>query len=114
MQVVAVIGLGYVGLPLAVAFGAQRRTIGIDLDRAKVDACRRGVDPNGDLAAEQLLAALQLEVTADAHALAEADCIIVAVPTPVDDAHVPDFGPLLAASETLGRHLKRGAIVVFE
>jgi UDP-N-acetyl-D-galactosamine dehydrogenase len=114
MQVVAVIGLGYVGLPLAVAFGAQQRTIGFDLDRAKIDACRRGVDPNGDLAAEQLLAARQLEVSDDAHALAEADCIIVAVPTPVDDAHVPDFGPLLAASETLGRHLKRGATVVFE
>ena len=114
MQVVAVIGLGYVGLPLAVAFGAQRRTIGFDLDGAKVDACRCGVDPNGDLAAEQLRAARQLEVSDDASALADADCIIVAVPTPVDDAHVPDFGPLLAASETLGRHLRRGATVVFE
>jgi UDP-N-acetyl-D-galactosamine dehydrogenase len=114
MQVVAVIGLGYVGLPLAVAFGAQRRTIGFDLDRAKVDACRRGVDPNGDLAAEQLRDARQLEVTDDARTLAEADCIIVAVPTPVDTAHTPDFAPLLAASATLGRHLKRGATVVFE
>ncbi len=114
MQVVAVIGLGYVGLPLAVAFGAQRRTIGFDLARDKVDACRRGVDPNGDLSAEQLSAARQLEVTDDASALADADCIIVAVPTPVDSAHTPDFGPLLVASETLGRHLKRGATVVFE
>ena len=114
MQVVAVIGLGYVGLPLAVAFGAKRRTIGFDLDRGKAEACRRGADPNGDLGAEELRAARHLEVTDDAHALAEADCIIVAVPTPVDSAHTPDFGPLLAASETLGRHLKRGATVVFE
>ena len=114
MDIVAVIGLGYVGLPLAVAFGAKRRTIGFDLDRGKVDACRRGVDPNGDLGADELRGARHLEVTDDARALAEADCVIVAVPTPVDDAHTPDFGPLLAASTTLGRNLKRGATVVFE
>ena len=114
MQVIAVIGLGYVGLPLAVAFGQRQRTIGFDLATAKVEACRRGVDPNGDLDGEALRAATMLEVTDDARALAEADCVIVAVPTPVDAAHVPDFGPLLAASSLLGRHLKRGATVVFE
>ncbi len=114
MEVIAVIGLGYVGLPLAVAFGTGRRTIGFDLDRRKVEACQRCIDPNGDLGSDELRTARHLEVTDDPQALVEADCIIVAVPTPVDAAHVPDFAPLLAASETLGRHLKPGATVVFE
>jgi len=111
---IAVVGLGYVGLPLAVEFGKKYPTIGFDLSTAKVDAYRRGVDPTGEVASEELRAAKGLKVTSDPAALAEADFIIVAVPTPVDDAHQPDFSPLLGASESVGRHLKRGAIVVFE
>jgi len=113
-QVVAVVGLGYVGLPLAVAFGKRFATIGYDLSQAKVDAYRRHVDPTGEVSTADLAAARRLEVTADAAALARADFIVVAVPTPVDEAHQPDFGPLVGASESVGRHMKRGATVVYE
>ena len=111
---IAVVGLGYVGLPLAVEFGKKYSTIGFDLSNGKVEAYRRGVDPTGEVTSEELRAATGLRVTADPAALADADFIVVAVPTPVDDAHQPDFTPLLGASESVGKHLKRGAIVVFE
>ena len=114
MSIVAVIGLGYVGLPLAVEFGKQRRTIGFDLSAAKVENYRRCVDPTGEVSTGDLQAARHLTVTADPSALREADFIIVAVPTPVDSAHQPDFRPLVGASETAGRHMKRGAVVVYE
>ena len=112
--VVAVVGLGYVGLPLAVELGRLRRTIGFDLSERKVDAYRAHNDPTGEISTSALRAATQLEPTCDATRLREADFIIVAVPTPVDDAHNPDFSPLLGASEIVGRNLKRGATVVFE
>jgi UDP-N-acetyl-D-galactosamine dehydrogenase len=112
--IVAVIGLGYVGLPLAVEFGKRFRTIGFDLSADKVAAYRDKRDPTGEVSREDLAAARRLEVTNDAAALAEADFVIVAVPTPIDDAHQPDFGPLLSASASVGRNLKRGAVVVFE
>jgi len=111
---IAVVGLGYVGLPLAVEFGKRYTTIGFDLSRAKIDAYRRGFDPTGEVSEAELAAAARLEVTDDAAALKRADFIVVAVPTPVDEAHQPDFGPLLGASETVGRNLARGATVVFE
>lgn len=112
--VVAVIGLGYVGLPLAVEFGRQFRTIGYDLSTAKVEAYRRGIDPTGEVSGEALRAADQLLVTSDPALLSEADYLIVAVPTPVDAAHQPDFSPLIGASEVVGRTMKRGATVIFE
>jgi UDP-N-acetyl-D-galactosamine dehydrogenase len=112
--VVAVIGLGYVGLPLAVEFGKRYKTIGYDLSEAKVAAYRQFHDPTGEVASADLKAATGLECTTDAARIAEADIIVVAVPTPVDAAHQPDFTPLLSASETAGRHMKRGAIVVYE
>ena len=111
---IAVVGLGYVGLPLAVEFGKQYRTIGFDLSTVKIDAYRRGVDPTGEVSGADLAAARGLEVTSDPAALRQCDFIVVAVPTPVDDAHQPDFGPLLGASETVGRNLRQGAVVVFE
>jgi len=111
---IAVVGLGYVGLPLAVEFGKRFPTIGFDLSSAKVEAYRRGFDPTGEVTSDEFKAALNLRVTTDAAMLAEANFIIVAVPTPVDDAHRPDFGPLLGASESVGRNLRRGATVVFE
>ncbi len=113
-SVVAVVGLGYVGLPLAVEFGSRYRTLGFDLSQAKVDAYRSGVDPTGEVGTAQLKAAKGLSISTDPASLKEADFIIVAVPTPIDDAHQPDFGPLLGASCTVGRNLKRGATVVFE
>lgn len=112
--VVAVVGLGYVGLPLAVEFGKRFPTIGVDLSERKVAAYRRFEDPTGEVSTDQLRAATQLTCTTDGAALADADFIIVAVPTPIDDARRPDFLPLVGSSETVGRHMKRGAIVVYE
>jgi len=114
MTTVAVIGLGYVGLPLVVEFGKRTRTIGFDISVPKVESCLRGVDPSRELPDSELAAATHAVYTADGQMLAEADIIIVAVPTPVDEAHIPDFKPLIGASTSAGRHLKKGAIVVYE
>jgi UDP-N-acetyl-D-galactosamine dehydrogenase len=114
MTIVAVVGLGYVGLPLAAEFAKKYRTIGFDLSEEKVAAYRNHVDPTGEVSSAGFEAAAKLEVTTNARALREADFIIVAVPTPVDEAHNPDFGPLLGASASVGQNLTRGATVVFE
>jgi len=114
MTTIAVIGLGYVGLPLAVEFGKKYRTLGFDLSAEKVAAYGRHVDPTGEVSADDLRAAKQLTCSTDPKVLAEADFIVVAVPTPVDEAHQPDFTPLVKSSESVGRHLKKGAIVVYE
>ncbi len=114
MQTIAVVGLGYVGLPLAVEFGKVRTTIGYDRADARIAELARGHDHTGELSESEIAAAKLLRVTADAAVLHEADYIIVAVPTPVDAARKPDFGPLESASETVGRHMKRGAIVIYE
>lgn len=114
MGVIAVVGLGYVGLPLAVAFGKNGPTIGFDLSAEKVGAYRRYCDPTGEVSEAELRAAAQLECTTDPAALKQADYIVVAVPTPIDPARRPDFGPLVSASQAVGRHLKRGAVVVYE
>jgi UDP-N-acetyl-D-galactosamine dehydrogenase len=114
MTVVAVVGLGYVGLPLAIEFGKRHRTIGFDLSAAKVAAYLKHQDPTGEVGADGFAAAKLLQPTTDPAALKEADFIVVAVPTPVDDAHIPDFSPLVGASTLVGRHLKPGATVVFE
>ncbi|WEF31814.1 nucleotide sugar dehydrogenase [Pseudoduganella chitinolytica] len=113
-NVVAVVGLGYVGLPLAVEFGKKRATIGFDLSESKVENYQRFVDPTGEVSSEDLRAATHLTVSTDPAVLAQADYIVVAVPTPVDLAHNPDFGPLIGASTSVGKHMKRGAIVVYE
>ena len=114
MSVVAVVGLGYVGLPLAVEFGKRYRTIGFDLSAAKVESYRQFIDPTGEMSSAELRAADKLFPTTDPHELAAADFIIVAVPTPIDKARQPDFSPLVSASHSVGQHLKRGAIVVYE
>ena len=114
MTTIAVIGLGYVGLPLAVEFGKKFKTLGFDLSADKVAAYARHVDPTGEVSAEDLRAAVHLSCSTDPKTIADADFIIVAVPTPVDDAHQPDFTPLLKSSESVGKNLKRGAIVVYE
>jgi UDP-N-acetyl-D-galactosamine dehydrogenase len=114
MTTVGVVGLGYVGLPLAVEFGKKYKTIGFDLSDEKVKAYRRHVDPTGELSSDDLRAATLLEATTNAAELNTADFIIIAVPTPIDDARLPDFGPLIGASETVGRHMKQGAVVVYE
>jgi len=114
MNTLAVIGLGYVGLPLVVEFGKQMRTIGFDIATAKVEACQRGTDPSRELSDAEVQAATHAVYTDDPKMLAEADVIIVAVPTPVDNAHAPDFRPLIGSSTSVGRHMKKGAIVVYE
>ncbi len=112
--VVAVVGLGYVGLPLAVEFGKRYSTVGFDLSATKIAAYREHRDPTGEVGSEDMKAATRLEVTTDPRHLARADFVIVAVPTPVDGAHIPDFSPLESASTIVGRHMKTGAIVIYE
>jgi len=114
MSTTAVVGLGYVGLPLVVEFAKHGRTIGFDIATDKVAKCQAGIDPSRELSNEEMSAATHAVYTADGALLAEADIIIVAVPTPVDDAHIPDFRPLIGASTSVGRHMKKGAIVVYE
>ena len=113
-QIVAVVGLGYVGLPLAVEFGKKIETIGYDLSETKIGHYRNHHDPTGEVSSADLKAATKLSVSCDSSTLARADFIIVAVPTPVDAAHQPDFSPLISSSATVGRHLKPGAVVIYE
>jgi UDP-N-acetyl-D-galactosamine dehydrogenase len=113
-KTVAVVGLGYVGLPLAVAFGKQICTIGFDISEKKIESYRIKIDPTREVASDEFDAARWLRFTSNAADLAQADIIIIAVPTPVDGAHVPDFRPLRFASEIVGRQLRKGSIVVFE
>ena len=115
--VVAVVGLGYVGLPLAVEFGKKYKTIGFDLSETKINSYQQHFDPTGEVSTADLQASIRpngLEVTTDPRRLASADFLIVAVPTPVDEAHIPNFSPLVAASNTVGKQMKAGATVIYE
>ena len=114
LAAVAVVGLGYVGLPVAVAFGRERPTIGYDLSRRRIENLRHHVDVTGEVSGEELRAARQLAVSHAPADLAAADFVIVAVPTPINAARQPDLAPLESASETVGRYLKRGAVVIYE
>ena len=111
---IAVVGLGYVGLPLAVEFGKKYPTYGFDLSESKIAAYRTHVDPTGEVSQENLRAATHLTYHTDPQVLSKADFIVVAVPTPIDNAHQPNFTPLIKSSESVGKHIKRGAIVVYE
>ena len=111
---IAVVGLGYVGLPLAVEFGKKIPTLGLDLSNDKVAAYRRHMDPTGEVSTQDLQAAKHLQCHTDPAVLKEADFIIIAVPTPVGVAHQPDFTSLIKSSEAVGKHMKRGAFVVYE
>ncbi len=109
-----IIGLGYVGLPLAVEFGKKFPTIGFDLNVARVDALRRGSDATLEVSDEELAAVKFLQFTADAREIGDRNVYIVAVPTPIDAAKRPDFRPLVGASNTVAAVLKPGDVVVFE
>ena len=111
---VAVVGLGYVGLPLALAFGREMNTLGFDISADKVQAYREGYDPTGEMDAALFVKASKLSYSSDASVIRQADFVVVAVPTPVDEGHKPDLTPVVKATETVGRNLKPGAIVVFE
>src|SRR5438067_13522382 len=114
LATVAVVGLGYVGLPVAVAFGRERPTIGYDLSKKRIENLRHHVDATGEVSTADLLAARQLRASSHPGEIGEADFIIVAVPTPINAARQPDLSPLESASETVGRYMKRGATVVYE
>ena len=111
---VAVVGLGYVGLPVAVEFGRHRPTIGYDVSRQRIESLQRRVDTAGEVTTAELEQARRLRVTPDPAELKQADFVIVAVPTPVNAARQPDLGALESASMTVGKYLKPGAIVVYE
>jgi len=110
----AVVGLGYVGLPLAVEFGKKRPVLGFDINAQRIAELKEGRDHTLEVDAEELAQASQLEFTHEAEMLARANVYIVTVPTPIDEYKQPDLTPLVRASETLGKVLKRGDIVIYE
>jgi UDP-N-acetyl-D-galactosamine dehydrogenase len=110
---IAVVGLGYVGLPLAVAFAGKHDVVGFDVNPRRVEDLRNGVDSTGEVTAEEL-GSVHFAITADAAELRGRHVFIVTVPTPIDHANRPDFGALLKACEIVGPVLSKGAIVVFE
>ncbi len=112
-RIISVIGLGYVGLPVAVAFGKVRRTIGFDINQMRIKELKSGYDRTGEVTAADLQSA-DILFTEKLEELAHADFHIVAVPTPVDEAHQPDLSLMYRASETVGKALKKGDIVVYE
>jgi UDP-N-acetyl-D-galactosamine dehydrogenase len=111
---IAVIGLGYVGLPVALSFGRKLPTVGFDIRQRRVDELKRGHDETMEVTSEQLSSATKLDMTADPAKLADCTFYIVAVPTPIDSNNRPDLGPMISASRTVGPHLKKGDVVVFE
>jgi len=111
---IAVVGLGYVGLPLAVEFGRIREVIGFDINQSRIDALRRGEDTTLETDGHELAAASHLSFSTDPADLAGCNLYIVTVPTPIDAHRRPDLTPLIKASETVGKVLKRGDIIVYE
>lgn len=111
---IAVIGLGYVGLPLAVAFGRRHSTLGFDINPSRIEALRQGRDDTLEVATDELLSTEQLRFSHDAQALSDCNCFIVTVPTPIDIHKQPDLTPLRKASQTVAVALKPGDLVVYE
>lgn len=109
----SLVGLGYVGMPIAVAFAKKVKVVGFDLNREKIDLYKAGVDPTNEVGGE-VIRNTKVEFTADASRLKEAKFHIVAVPTPVNDDHTPDLSPVEGASRLLGQNLTKGSVVVFE
>ncbi|MBX2949615.1 MAG: nucleotide sugar dehydrogenase [Crocinitomicaceae bacterium] len=109
----AVIGLGYVGLPIALEFAKKIKVVGFDINQGRVDLMKQGIDPSNELVKEDF-ANSDITFTADLNDLKDVEFFIVAVPTPIDDSNLPDLKPLLGASRTVGQVLKKGDYVVFE
>ncbi len=110
----AVVGLGYVGLPLAVEFGKKREVLGFDINQKRIAELQSGVDHTLEVSSEELKEATQLRFSAEGAELAKANTFIVTVPTPIDEYKQPDLTPLVKASETIGKVLKKGDIVIYE
>lgn len=111
---VAIVGLGYVGLPLALAFGRIMPTVGFDINANKIKAYDQHIDPTGEMSAAQFACAGQIRFSADPADLSCADYIITAVPTPINNAKLPDLSPVESASRLIAAHMKHGATVIFE
>ena len=114
MTEIAIIGLGYVGLPLAVAFGRKHTTWGFDVDPVRVSECANGSDSTGEVGAESFAASRFLRLTSNIADCGDAEFIVVAVPTPVDGANRPDLSPLVGACQFVGRIMRPGVTVIFE
>lgn len=110
---IALVGLGYVGMPIAVAFAKKAKVIGYDLNEAKIELYKQGIDPTNEVGNKAIKETL-VEFTSNEKKLQEAKFIIVAVPTPVNTDHTPDLTPVVGASEIVGRNITKGAIVVYE
>ena len=111
---IAIIGLGYVGFPLAVEFGKQYPTLGFDIDATRISELNRGYDRTQEVSDAQLKASAQLKFSSELTELAACNTFIVTVPTPIDHFKKPDLGPLLKASEMIGKVLKKGDVVIYE
>ena len=110
----AIIGLGYVGLPLAVEFGKKYETIGFDINATRIEELKKGIDRTLEVSDEELNEAKKLSFTTSLEDIKEANTYIVTVPTPIDEHKNPDLTPLIMASRSVGRVLKKGDIVIFE
>ena len=111
---IGVVGLGYVGLPLVIEFGKSIQTIGFDIDSSKVASCIAGIDPSREISDANMANSRMATYTDQPSALKGVDFILIAVPTPVDEAHRPDFGPLISATRTIAPYLKPGVIIIYE
>jgi len=114
MEKIGIIGLGYVGLPLAVEFGKTIEVVGFDINQSRIDELKRGIDRTLEVESEELRTAKHLSYSGDTDDLKSVNYFIVTVPTPVDEYHVPDLRPLQSASKTVGSVLKKGDIVIYE
>ncbi|MGO1463570.1 MAG: Vi polysaccharide biosynthesis UDP-N-acetylglucosamine C-6 dehydrogenase TviB [Marinobacter sp.] len=114
MKKIAVVGLGYVGLPLAVAFGEKREVVGFDINATRIAELKSGEDVTREVSPQELAAAGQLSFTGAVEGIAECQVYIVTVPTPIDEYKTPDLTPLVKASESVGKVLKQGDIVIYE
>ena len=110
---IGIVGLGYVGLPLAAAFGRKAKVIGFDISTKKIEQLKRGFDETGELTAEELTTT-SIDYTTNADRLKEVSFFIVTVPTPIDDHNKPDLTPVVSASRSIGRNLSPGSIIVYE
>jgi UDP-N-acetyl-D-galactosamine dehydrogenase len=113
-HILGIIGLGYVGLPMAVEFGKQFDTLGFDINTQRIAELKAGLDHTLEVSPEQLAEATRLEYSSDLEALRRCTVYIVTVPTPIDRYNRPDLTPLLKASETVGKVLKQGDLVIYE
>ncbi|MEY8197704.1 MAG: Vi polysaccharide biosynthesis UDP-N-acetylglucosamine C-6 dehydrogenase TviB [Colwellia sp.] len=111
---IAIIGLGYVGLPLAIEFGKKFPTIGFDINASRISGLQAGKDTSLETTAEEIIAAEQLSFTADSSSLSQSNVYIVTVPTPIDDSKKPDLSPVISASKIVAKYLKKGDIVIYE